>query len=223
MGAVQGSGGERQWVAWGFPTTLMCPMLRHTLSEGGKFTKGATLTIVSVERWIQSDKAFLPQKFPRVIVLLHPGAVETGRSDLPFAAPNPNNQRLSEAEIAALDAAILDSLSITTPCKFALYGGYTKGPERQRLEKIGLTPIDGRLRYLVGAGELRKCLFRATEEEFGPFMELSYLWAQDESWFVASPPDVDFTAIGCSNTLADRLLADEILETRNYPQLQTGS
>ena len=82
--------------------------------------------------------------------------------------------------------------------------------------------LPGRLSYLIGAGELENSLFRPFEDSFGPFVELSYLWAQEGAWFVASPPDLDFTAIGCGNSLAERLLAAETLDAREYPQLQTA-
>lgn len=168
------------------------------------------------------DEGFLPVRFARTVVVLHPGAEPTGQSDVPFAAPNPNNEVLTEAEQQAFDTAMLELLPASTPCKFALYGGFSSFREGKELERLGMKRIEGRLNFFVGEGELSKHLFRATDEAFGGFLPLSYLWAEDGSWFLASPPDLDFTAVGCGDEIAERLLSDLTPNSLDWPELQVA-
>lgn len=163
------------------------------------------------EDWIRRDEGYLPRRFSRTVVMLHPGATATGNREVPFAAPNPNNVRCDEEVELAFDAALLDVFPESTPCRYALYGGFARYPERRRLEELGLLRISGRLDYFVGKGPLGSHVFAATDELFGGFLPLAFLWAEDESWFVASPPDLDFTAVGCTDQLATRLLDDDAL------------
>lgn len=172
--------------------------------------------------WILLDEGFLPQRFPRTVVLVHPEAASTGRSSMPFLAPNVDHEGLSDEQMQAFDQAMLEVLDPALRCGFALYGGYSGPQEQRKLESIGMSAIEGRLRYFIGAGNLRDHLFIPSEDSFGAFLQLTHLWAQDWSWFVASPPDLDFTAVGCDDRIARRLLSDPVLDAVEVTDLRVA-
>ena len=167
----------------------------------------------------------LPRRYPREVALLHPGTGPADDHFLPFKAPDATDAPLSDEQVAALEEILLTSFPGNLACCLALYGGY-----------IDLDDLDGpqgfphpharwviaRLPYALFGAPLDETLFSSVEDRWGvwPHVELSFLWAADRSWFIASAPDLAFTVIGCEDQLAERLLATPALRphemTRHY-------
>lgn len=173
--------------------------------------------------WIGVDEGFLPSPYPRSIALLHPGTLETDNPSLPFAGPNAADANLSSEQAEALDRALLDTFGPEIPCTFGRYGGYLDDSHRSELEEIGLTCVKGRLVYYLGAGQLSTCSFVDAELDASGFFTQSFLWADDQSWFVSSEPDLAFTIVGCDDKLANRLLKETVLSPRECLNLPVAN
>lgn len=172
--------------------------------------------------WIRTGKGFLPSDYPRTIALLHPGTTETNDPEMPFRGSDAADENLSEEQAAILDQVLLGAFGPETQCNFGRYGGYLDASHQKELLEMGLTRVADRLIYYFGADKLSGCLFvQAAEDAFG-FLAQSFLWADDRSWFISSEPDLAFTVIGCDDNLADRLLAEAKLGSRECSILPTA-
>lgn len=173
------------------------------------------------ERWLLADEGYLPAKFPQSVVLLHPGTVETGNSEKPFAGPPAVDEELSLEQALVLDRVLLSVLNPGTQCTSARYGGFVDKNHGADLIDSGYVRSVGHLIYYLSAGILAECSFSTAKDEncFDGLFPQSFLWPDDHSWFVSSMPDLDFTVIGCDEALAERLVAEPVLSTRHWPDV----
>ncbi|MFT0848634.1 hypothetical protein VR010_12925 [Actinomycetaceae bacterium L2_0104] len=172
-----------------------------------------------------TDHGLLPQHYAHQVVILHPETVPVLDKYPPFQAPNPYNAEASQEQQNSIDQLFLEIYDPTTPCSFVMYAGYfTKndwGLSAGFDEPDGTWVLGGRLNYVLFGAPLKESLFATTTERWDhvAFTELSYVWADDRSWFLACPPDLSFTLIGSDNeTLADRLLAHPELNALEWTQ-----
>lgn len=198
--------------------------------------------------WLARDRGFLPGRFRRSIATLYLATCENEieaapalPSDAepvgeptraperePDSAPKHGEPAIaadgpSDVQIEALDRLIMDSGEAGTPCTIALYAGDIDAHRTAELIAQGLTPVAGRLPYLLYAAPLAEGLFAATTERWGDTLPQCFLWPEDRSWFVASAPDLPYTVVGCGDAFAERLLAEpalEALEWRGNPVRQ---
>jgi hypothetical protein len=160
----------------------------------------------------------IPQGFPRVVVILHPGTYVVDDPVLPFRAPNANDVPLSEEQTEAFEQVLLKVLGPKEQCCVAFYAGYLRPEGIARIDTPEMTWVSGRLAYLLLQGELNECLFSAVETHWDPFLflEVSYLWATDRSWVIALTPDTAHTVIGCDDALAEALLQEPQLKALDW-------
>lgn len=174
--------------------------------------------------WIESHDSIPSDHFPRWIAILHPGTYfATGRK-FPFHLKTSEEGRDAHPSLEqkrALDRILLESQSPHTACSFALYAGYMD-PLRQGSDSGFNEPTaewySGRLNYVLLAGELADCTFAAVTARWSSvtFTELSYLWADDHSWFLSSTADTSVTVIGCGDEIASSLLAEPGLKAHEW-------
>ena len=191
-------------------------------SDTGWLHSNPRLGIDEFMGWVLSDGGSLPRRFSRMVLVPHEGAEATGDPDMPFRAPNANNAGLSESQQRLLQDILLESLDTESPCGYALYAGYNVPGVRKHLKEAGLGYFRGRLAYFAGESKLVNCLFESVEETYGCFHQLSYLWDLEGKWCFSMPPDLDFTTVGCSSEIADRMLATPDLRATEGIQVTTG-
>lgn len=104
--------------------------------------------------WTLVDEGFLPAVYPRSIVLLHPGTMETDDPSMPFSGPDAADADLTDKQAKVLDQVLLESFGPETPCVFGRYGGYLEESHRSELTARGLARVANRLTYYLGAGPL---------------------------------------------------------------------
>lgn len=175
--------------------------------------------------WIETDETFPENPFPRRIVLLHPGTELVDDDRFPFASPSihgPADDPLSPEQAAKVDQILLETAGPDTACSFALYAGYLHedNPDGlQAVSGIDATWHRGRLNHLLFNGPLDHATFESTEQRWGntgTLLELSYLWPLDRAWFLASMHDTAVTVIAGGNALAERLLAEPVLDAHEW-------
>lgn len=174
--------------------------------------------------WVESTDSIPDDRFARWIVLLHPGTTFVEDDRFPIQSPNVEpavDEDLSDEQAAVLDHVLLDYAGPDAICDFALYAGYFNEKDRGRSSGF-LEPentwYQGRLNYVLLSGELADCTFAAVRRRWGDvhFTELSYLWARDHSWFLASTADTCVTVVGCNDGLAAALLAEPLLNPHEW-------
>lgn len=173
--------------------------------------------------WTLADEGFLPSSYSRSIVLLHPGTMETNDPSMPFSGPDAADADMSDAQAKVLDQVLVETLDPETPCTFGRYGGYLDNSHRSELAERGLVRISNRLTYYLGSGPLSACSFTDAAKDAGGFLTQSFLWADDQSWFVSSEPDLAFTVVGCDDKLANRLLGESLLNPRECLNLPVAN
>lgn len=131
--------------------------------------------------WVRSDAGLLPTRYPRQLIVPRPGAIPHDDPEIPFIDPIHADNPLSEAQMAALDGALIDACGADQPCTFARYGGFLSDESEKLARARGLAPLSARLKYFVGAAALGECLFLdSVDDELGIF-DQSFLWANDRS------------------------------------------
>lgn len=168
--------------------------------------------------WVASDEGFLPHTFPYAVAILHPGTIEIPGSEVPYLAPNSNDDDLDDEQGAVLDQIIVGSAPPETVCNVAFYGGFMNPGEEVGLIDAGLERVSGRLKYFLGATTLAQAGILTLREKFDLLLEPSYIWPDSRDWFVASAPDLAFTVVGCNEALAQRLLGAPELDSRLWPE-----
>lgn len=168
--------------------------------------------------WVARDEGFLPQEFPRVVAILHPGTVEVPGGEVPYLAPNSDDENIDDAQGAVLEQIIASSAPPETVCNVAFYGGFMNPGEEVGLIDAGLERVSGRLKYFLGATTLAQAGILMLRESFDLLLEPSYIWPDSRDWFVASAPDLAFTVVGCNEALAQRLLDAPGLDSRLWPE-----
>lgn len=178
------------------------------------------------QSWIETFDSFPSHRFDRFIALLHPGTALVSDDRFPFASPNTHrtsDDPLSDKQQVTLDQMLLDAYGPDTECNFALYAGFLGEPAdaaSRGFSNPETTWHIGRLSYVLFSAPLRESVFRTVLEPWAApwslFLELSYLWPSDRSWFLSSTPDTAVTVIGCDNALAQRLLAEPILDAHEW-------
>jgi|GEM_PF-6033563 len=178
-------------------------------------------------KWDGGSPMFLPQKYPREIAVLHPGAVPISDPALivPFKIPDNSDDYLQnpweQAEV--LDLILLDTFDPETSCTLGVYGGYLN-PGTDRGVSMGFIEPDAtwvfsNVGYVLFAAPLKEALSSAVQDRWREvgFVFLSHIWPDDHSWFLVVNPDFDFTVIGCDDELAEKLLAQPELNAREMP------
>lgn len=174
--------------------------------------------------WMLADRHFLPRDYPNKVALLHPGTVPVNNIELPFQG-DPADPRLSNEQANALDAHLLEQFGADTDCCFAIYAGYFTSEDwgvSQGFNEPEGVWVFGRLSYILFSGQLDESTFQAVNFrwEDTSFVELSYLWPKDQSWFLASAPDVAFTLLGANNTeFSNRMFSDPLLRAHQWPDV----
>ena len=164
--------------------------------------------------WLARDDGFLPQQFPFAVATLHPGTVEVPGGDIPYLAPNSNDDDIDDEQAAVLDQIIAISVPSGTICNVAFYGGFMSAEEESGLLEAGLDRVSGRLKYFLGATTVAHAGILSFRESFDLLLEPSHIWPDSRDWFVASEPDLAFTVVGCQQELAQRLLDAPGLDSR---------
>lgn len=180
-------------------------------------------------QWRLYGEAFLPRHYARQIVVLHPGTVPVLDKYPSFQAPNPNDERASDIQQQIMDRTLLETFSPETPTCFGMYAGYfTKndwGVSRGFDEPDGTWVFAGNLPFILFGAPLKDATFAAIERRWeNVFLtELSFIWPEDRSWFLASAPDLAFTLIGTDeDALAERLLGEPELNALEWMQDACG-
>ncbi|MDF1488839.1 hypothetical protein [Tessaracoccus caeni] len=178
------------------------------------------------QSWIETFDAFPSDHFDRFVVLLHPGTALVSDDRFPFASPNvhrTSDDPLSDEQQATLDQILLDTYDPDTECHFALYAGFLGDPSQAASRGFNTpetTWHPGRLNYVLYSAPLRESVFGTVLEpwaaQWNLFLELSYLWPSDRSWFLSSTADTAVTIIGCDDALAQKLLAKPSLDAHEW-------
>lgn len=168
--------------------------------------------------WLARDEGFLPQSFPYVVAILHPGTVEVSGGDIPYLAPNPNDDDLDNEQAAVLDQIIASTVHPGAICNVAFYGGFMNAQEEAGLMDAGLDRVSGRLKYFLGATTVAHAGILSFRERFKLLLEPSHIWPDNRDWFVASEPDLAFTVVGCQQELAQRMLDAPGLDSRLWQE-----
>ncbi|WP_313280666.1 hypothetical protein [Timonella senegalensis] len=161
----------------------------------------------------------LGSEYARTIVVLHPGSEIKDDGGFPFRAPNSDDERLGEMRERELERVFLSVLGSRFACSLAVYAGFLHGENFQKLINPEGVKYDGDLRYILFNGELGESLFSTVSSRWSAshIVELSFLWARDRSWLMASTPDTAVTIIGCNDELADSLIAAKNLDAFDWP------
>ena len=164
--------------------------------------------------WLARDEGFLPRPFPYAVAILHPGTVEVFGGDIPYLAPNSDDDDIDDDQAATLHQIIAASVPSETICNVAFYGGFMCAEEEVRLMEAGLDRVSGRLKYFLGATTVAHAGILSFRDRFNLLLEPSHIWPDGRDWFVASEPDLAFTVVGCQQELAQRLLNAPGLDSR---------
>ncbi|CAN7431490.1 hypothetical protein LJR045_002791 [Microbacterium sp. LjRoot45] len=176
------------------------------------------------EQWIEQERLTPPVEAARRVVILHPGARWAPgrvRLGLPPYENGPDDARASEEQRLLLEQCLHDTLGPRARCSIALYAGFLSESDDGRsdgFDEPSGTWHRGRLNYVLFSGELHECAYAGVDRRWGsgrtflpgapfPIVELSYLWTDDRSVFVASPPDTGATIVHGPDTLLDRLIS----------------
>ncbi|RZI95067.1 MAG: hypothetical protein EOO67_03355 [Microbacterium sp.] len=185
------------------------------------------------QQWIERDEIVPPSTGARQVVILHPGTRWVPDHQLPTALPyanDPDDARLSARQQLILEEALHTVLDPRTVCHFALYAGFLNESDHGRSDGFNepaATWHSGRLNYVLFSGELRDSGFVGVEQRWGsgrtyiagapfPIVELSYLWTDDHTVMVASPPDTAATFVLGPGALAELILNDSELDAREW-------
>jgi len=190
------------------------------------------------EAWVRDAQGWLERAttpgfgrlFPARAAILHPGTHPVDDPALPFSAGNPNDDRMSEEQVAMLSALLLDGGTGTGPqtrVTAALYAGFLNRDELpgardgSEWEPAWLDVYQSR--FAVVRGTLTQLHPEAVLERWGEWIELSDLWAEDGSWGLTSPPDLAFSQLGGSAALIARALGTEGLKAARWPVGRSGT
>lgn len=182
-------------------------------------------------RWVRGAQSWIARAtmerfgrlYPARVAILHPGTHPVDDRDLPFSAGNPNDERMSDQQVSLLSQLLLATPGgPQTPVAAALYAGFLREDELPR-ERDGSQWEPAwmdvyYLRFAVVQGTLGELIPESTLERWGPLIELSYLWAEDGSWGLTSPPDLAFSQLGGSEELIVRALATPGLNAAPWPE-----
>jgi hypothetical protein len=143
---------------------------------------------------------------------------------------SPDDARLSPQQQRILEEVLEEVLDPRTRCSFAVYAGFLGEEERGRsdgFDEPSGTWHFGRLNFVLFSGELRESGFTGVDQRWGsgrpyvagapfPVVELSYLWTDDRSVLVASPPDTAATFVLGPDALVEGLLRAPELHAREW-------
>ena len=185
------------------------------------------------EQWIEGDEVVPSSTGARQVLILHPGTRWVPDHRSPSGLPyenGPDDERLTSRQQASLDGALQAVLDPRTVCHFAIYAGFLDVSDHGRsdgFDESAGTWHFGMLNYVLFSGELRESGFAGVDQRWGsgrafvagapfPSVELSYLWTDDHSTIVASPPDTAATVVLGPDALVDLLLNDPELNAREW-------
>lgn len=169
--------------------------------------------------WAVRDQDYLPECYPHLVGIPHPGTEWDEESDPPFLAPNANDDSLSDLQMEELDRIIMRQLGKPARYNVGLYGGFL---HEGWGEKEGFNPAYST--WIFGLN-LNHLLFEV-ESECGPFAfyrsewdspwsEVNFVWSLNHSWFVGSYANASFTiAASRDYTFVKELLNSPILNAR---------
>ncbi|RII42644.1 hypothetical protein DWB68_05720 [Galactobacter valiniphilus] len=160
--------------------------------------------------------------YPARVAILPPGTQQVDDPELPFSAGNPNDERMSDEQVALLSRLLLSVGGAGQAVTAALYAGFLRADELPR-ERDGSQWDPAwmdvySLRFAVVQGALGELIPASSLERWGPWIELSYLWADDGSWGLTSPPDLAFSQLGGSEELIASALATPGLHAVPWPE-----
>jgi len=185
------------------------------------------------ERWIEQDHLVRSADAARRVVILHPGtrwrARGASRAELPYEN-GPDDARASDEQQRLLEECLYETVGPRARCSFALYAGFlTEGDDGRSdgFDEPSGTWHRGRLNYVLFSGELHESAYSGVDQRWGsgrpfvvgatiPMVDLSYLWTEDRSVLVASPPDTAGTIVVGPDTLLDRLISLPELHAREW-------
>ena len=186
------------------------------------------------QQWIENDEPLPPLGPARQMVFLHPGTRWVSKrgslSRLPYVN-GPDDERSSTDQQLTLEEALQSFVDPHTKCSFALYAGFLREMDRglsDGFDEPAGTWHFGRLNYVLFSGELHESGYSGVDARWGsgrpfvagapfPMVELSYLWTEDHTVFVASPPDTAATFVRGPDALIRRLLEAPGLDAREWP------
>ena len=185
------------------------------------------------ERWVEQDHPVRYAEAARRVVILHPGTRWRARQASPGELPyenGPDDARASDEQRRLLEACLHDAIGPHARCSFALYAGFLTESDDGRsdgFDEPSGTWYRGRLNYVLFSGELHESAYAGVDLRWGsgrpfvagapiPMVELSYLWSDDHSVLVASPPDTAGTIVLGPDTLLDRLISLPELHAREW-------
>ncbi len=185
------------------------------------------------QQWIEGDEVVPPSTDARQVLILHPGTRWVPEHRSPSALPyenDPDDARLSARQQLILERALQAVLGPQTVCNFAIYAGFINERDHglsEGFDEPAGTWHFGMLNYVLFSGELRESGFAGVDQRWGsgrayvagapfPTVELSYLWTDDHSVIVASPPDTAATFVLGSDELVELLLNDPELDAREW-------
>ncbi|MGO1592248.1 MAG: hypothetical protein ACTH1Z_02770 [Ancrocorticia sp.] len=173
-------------------------------------------------QWLRGSMGILPEGYARRVGILPSGTVPVPGAEVPFQAPDCNDDPPSDAQQEVIDHILLESIDPETPCCFAVYAYFPRqdwGVHYGFNQPEGTWYLAGDLHYVMFSAPLKEGLFGPIAQRWGDVfsIELSYLWPEDRSWFLSSPLDVAFATVGSDDDLlADKLLAQPILDAHEW-------
>lgn len=163
--------------------------------------------------WITSGQSLPSENYKYNVLIPHPESIVDINKNPCIRALTANDIPLPSQQRALIDQNFLRQFSEETPCCLAVYAGYfdSWGKDQGFYEPEGTWIFGKYLNFVLFETFLKEGLFGATDSRWRDvtFTQLSYLWAKDHTWLLASAPDTAWTIVRTSSKELARQLLDE--------------
>lgn len=183
--------------------------------------------------WIEKDPSPPNLGFDREVLVMHPGTQWIPDRRASSARPylhSSDDARASHQQQLIIEEALTAVVDPQARWCFALYAGFLNETDHGRSDGFHEPAASwwfGQLNFVLFAGDLADGAYSGVDQRWGsglpyavgaprPIVELSYLWTEDHSVLVASPPNTAVTFVQGPDALVSRLLATSELDAHQW-------